>query len=185
MAPRTVVLLALALSLAAGCSVPDQQRPDILGPSGAVPQRSAASEPAIPASSAVAVYFVKAESLAPVARPDGVSSLDTTITELLAGPTAQELAAGLTSAIPEGTKLDSAKVVGRTAFLGFSDQLASITGREQLLAFAQIVVTSDSLPGIDRVEISVGGQPVNPPEPNGTLAQGPVTKADYAVLLRP
>lgn len=184
--PLHVAAVAAAVALLAGCAVPDQRSPDIISGSRPAAQPSPASQPLNPTSSRVALYFVNgANKLSPVLRSNPAMGLATTVDALLAGPTNQEIAAGLSSAVPVGTKLDYARLDGSTASLGFSNELASVSGREQLLAFAQIVVTADSLPSVDRVEISVGGQAVNAPERNGTLAQGPVSRSDYASLINP
>lgn len=175
-----------AASLLAGCAVPDQSQPDIISSSRAAAQPTAVSLPPTKTSTRVALYFVNGSNLlTAVYRSNPVGGLERTVTALLAGPTNQDIASGLTSAIPVGTKLESARMSGSTASLDFSQALASVSGREQLLAFAQIVVTADSLPNVARVAISVGGQAVNAPEPGGTLAQGPVTRADYAALITP
>jgi spore germination protein GerM len=167
------------------CSVPDQKTPEILGGVQETIQPSAAPKPSTPSSSRLIVYFVDSNSqLVSVARSDPYSGLNIAIGELLAGPTSAELGDGLSSAIPVGTKLIYASISGSTARLDFSNDLASISGHEQLLAFAQIVVTSGSIPGIALVQISVAGQAVNAPQPDGTLAEGPVAPSEYASLVK-
>lgn len=184
---RTAVLAATVLvvsAVLAGCSVPDQSQPDIINGSGAAVRPSPVSQPATPTSAQMQVYFVNnSNQVEAVDRSKPVAQLSTAIAALLAGPTSQEIAAGMSSAIPVGTTLDSARRSGSTAALDFSDALASVSGREQLLAFAQIVLTAESLSAVDRVQISIAGQVVNAPEPDGTLAQGPVTRNDYASLV--
>lgn len=173
-------------ALLAACGVPDQKQPDIINGSRPAARPSAVSHPPTPTSAELRVYFVdNSNQVVAVTRPNPVGGLATAVATLLAGPTSQEIAAGLSTAIPVGTTLTSVHQTGSTADLDFSDALASVTGREQLLAFAQIVVTADSLADVDRVRISIAGQEVNAPEPNGTLAQGPVTKDDYASLVSP
>ncbi|HET6965376.1 MAG TPA: GerMN domain-containing protein [Acidimicrobiales bacterium] len=187
--PRAAVGWLSALvagALLTACAVPDQSQPDIINGSRPVGRPSAVSHPGSPAAARIEVYLVSGSNqLTAVSRPDPSSGLSTAVAALLAGPTSQEQAAGLSSAIPVGTTLNSVRQSGSTADLDFSDALASVSGREQLLAFAQIVLTADSLTQVDRVRISIAGQEVNAPEPNGTLAQGPVTKSDYASLVAP
>lgn len=176
----------LAGAILTACAVPDQSQPDIINGSQPVGRPSAVSHPGTPTAVRISVYLVNSSNqLTAVMRPDSVAGLSTAVSALLAGPTGQEQAAGLSSAIPVGTTLNSVRRSGSTADLDFSDALASVSGREQLLAFAQIVLTADSLAEVDRVRISIAGQEVNAPEPNGTLAQGPVTKSDYASLVTP
>lgn len=186
MRTRRAVAAISAAMLLASCGVPDQSSPDIISGSRPAARPSPVSHLPTPTSAELKVYFVDSSNrVVPVTRPNPVGGLATAITTLLAGPTSEENTAGLSSAIPVGTTLTSVHQTGSTAALDFSDALASVTGREQLLAFAQIVVTADSLPDVDRVQISIAGQEVNAPEPNGTLAQGPVTKNDYASLVGP
>ncbi|HVA74799.1 MAG TPA: GerMN domain-containing protein [Acidimicrobiales bacterium] len=178
-------LAALATLFLASCAVPDEHSPVIIQGAQSPPHRPAVPKPATPSSTKLTVYFVGNDSaLVAVDRSDSYPGLNNAIGELLAGPTSAEVSGGLTSAVPVGTKLVYSSISGSTAHLDFSDSLASISGHEQLLAFAQIVVTSASIPGVSLVEISVAGEPVNAPKPDGTLAQGPVSAADYSSLLR-
>lgn len=183
LAPTAALAIA---TLLAGCAVPDQSRPDIISQSQVASRPSAVSRPATPASIQMQVYFVNSSNqVTAVSRSNHVADLATAISALLAGPTNQEIGAGISSAIPPGTTLHSFHQSGSTADLDFSDALASVSGHEQLLAFAQIVLTADSLVDVGRVQISIAGQVVNPPEPNGTLAQGPVSRNDYLSLIAP
>lgn len=186
MSMRRIVSFAIVASLCfASCAVPDEHSPVIIGDSHASRQHSAVPKAATATSAKLTVYFVANDnSLVATNRSDSYLGLNNALGELLAGPTSGEVSEGLTSAIPVGTKLVYSSISGSTARLDFSDSLASISGHEQLLAFAQIVVTSTSIPGVSLVEVSVAGQPVNAPKPDGTLAEGPVSAADYAGLLK-
>lgn len=181
---RIAVAAATASLLASACGVADQRSPvGISGvnlPSPPSTVAGSASEP----GRRVRVYFVaNSDTLIPVVRSDPVGDVSAAVRELLAGPTRKEVAAGISSAVPSGTKLLSAQLAAGTATLDFTNPLTSLTGHEELLAFAEIVTTADGSPGVDQVVIDVAGQPVNAPEPNGTLAQGPVSAADYANLI--
>lgn len=179
-------LALCAAGLLSACGMPNQDKPDLLGGSRPASRPSAVSRPATPTSAHLTLYFVdSANRVVAVTRSNPTASLSAAVSMLLAGPTSEESAAGVSSAIPVGAAIDSVRQSGTTAALDFSDALASVSGREQLLAFAQIVLTADSLPQVDRVEISIDGQQVNAPEPNGTLAQGPVSKLDYSSLVSP
>lgn len=57
--------------------------------------------------------------------------------------------------------------------------------QEPILAVAQIVCTLTSQPGIGQVRFSVADVPVQVPRPDGSLADGSVTRDDYADLLGP
>lgn len=184
-APAASIATALALTLGlSACSIPDQSRPDVIGPVPSTTQPPAVVKAATPTSAHVTTFLVGNDAhLVAVRRSDPYDGLNVAVGELLAGPTSGEVAKGLTSAIPVGTKLSYSNISGSTADLDFSSELASVSGHEQLLAFAQIVETAVSIPGITFVRVSVAGQVVNAPEPDGTLAQGPVTGSDYSSLL--
>jgi len=184
-AVAATVLFGIAVA-AASCGIPDQGRPDLINGSQPSVRPSAVSRPATPSSLEIRAYFINASNqVVAVTRADPVATLSTAISALLAGPTDHESAGGISSAIPVGTKLNSAHQSGQTASLDFSDDLASVSGHEQLLAFAQIVLTADSVPGVAQVEVSIAGQAVNAPKPDGSLAQGPVTENDYRSLVAP
>jgi spore germination protein GerM len=178
---RLAMFIAAAIALA-GCGIANQASPVAIG--NAAPSTTAPAQPPAPASTAAAtLYFVSASNQLVATRAGTLTGIGSVIEHLLAGPSSSESGAGMTSAIPTGTKLLSAGVSGTLAKLDFSDQLASVSGQEQLLAFAEIVTTCTSLPNVNSVEISVAGQTVNAPLPDGTLAQGPVTQSSYAGLL--
>lgn len=170
--------------LGTACGVPDQAAPvQISGVNLPAPPSTVAGSSPQPGRR-VRVYFVaNSDTLIPVVRSDPAGDLAAAVRDLLAGPSRQEVAAGITSAVPSGTRLRSAQLADGTATLDFTEPLTSVTGHEEMLAFAEIVTTAGAAPGVDRVVIDVAGQPVNAPEPNGTLAQGPVTAADYAGLV--
>lgn len=178
-------LALLAPLVVTACSVPDQQAPvAISGADLPSPPSTVVGSPAGPGIR-IAVFFVNSDNvLVAVPRSDPTGDLGVAIGDLLAGPTRHEVSAGVSSALPGGTRiLNSAVTGGGTAELNFGSALTSVTGHEELLAFAQIVATATSAPGVLRVQISVEGQPVNAPLPGGTLAQHPVTRADYATIL--
>jgi hypothetical protein len=174
-------LLLVTAAALTGCAIADQHNPEAIKTSAPSTPVST-TLPDEPAQTYTAIFLVHADRLVTVERrtkPD----LSTLIAHLLSGPTKDELAHGLTSAIPTGTTLQSASITGSTAALAFNNALGAISGQEQLLAFAQIVVTATSLPAVGRVQISIGGQVVNAPLADGTLAQRPVGRDDYAAFL--
>lgn len=179
------LLVALAVTIT-GCGIPDQSSPVPIDNARLPPERSAASLPRTPTSTSVTLYFVNTGNrLLAVTHTAAYKGLNATIGGLLDGPTQQETSSGATSAIPAGTKLISSSVNGSVAQLDFSNVLASVSGQEQLLAFAQIVATATTIPGINAVQVAVAGQSVNAPLPDGTLAQEPVTRSNYTSLLPP
>jgi hypothetical protein len=49
----------------------------------------------------------------------------------------------------------------------------------------QLVLTATSVPGIDAVRLTLTGDPVEAPLPDGELTSDPLTADDYAVFLTP
>jgi spore germination protein GerM len=77
----------------------------------------------------------------------------------------------------------SAGVVGfgvGTVDLGGS--FGQVGGQEQILAVAQLVFTATSVPGIVKVQFTLGGRPVEVPAGDGTLTQGPLGRSDFPSL---
>ncbi len=62
-------------------------------------------------------------------------------------------------------------------------ELAEVTGPDQVLAIAQVVMTLTSLPGVDSVRFVRDDETVEVPLPDGTLVRRPLTAADYSSLL--
>ena len=78
---------------------------------------------------------------------------------LLAGPTAAERAAGVTTTLPRGLKLSSVKVSGGTVILdlGSTRSTAAVDVAARPVRAAQLVYTVMALPAAKRVDIRVNG----------------------------
>lgn len=183
-----VAVLGLALT---ACGVPIQSRPVALSasqiPSGltAAPTTTTLPGSTTPVS-IVQIYFVAGDRL--VARSRLVPSpgtLTERLAALLAGPTLSESAAGMRTAINPDTVLLDDKTVKDRATIDLSDSFTDTGGPDQILAIAQFVYTATSTgpEGTDSVSFEVGGNPVAVPVADGTLVSGPVTQADYEILL--
>ena len=176
--------MSSVLWMVSGCAIPNDRSPVTLDQTTASTSTSTTLGFPRTDSTRLSIYLIGPDGrLVARVRPDLTNAVAAAVQDLVAGPTDAETAAGLTSALPGGTRLQHVRVAGDTALLDFNESLASSSGKEQLLAFAQIVLTAVAVKGISKVEISVAGQPVNAPEPDGTLAQGPVNGLVYASLL--
>ncbi|MGB9623888.1 MAG: N-acetylmuramoyl-L-alanine amidase, partial [Phycisphaerae bacterium] len=95
--------------------------------------------------------------------PEGTAPLDAALHELMAGPTAEEAAAGITSAIPAGTTVQQTTVSGDAIAIDFSKGLLSAGVDEVIVEsiFRQV--------SLDRsVTLTVDGRPLAsylPPKP--------------------
>ncbi len=108
------------------------------------------------------VYFFKNEKLFAVERKleAGRPPLTQAIEALLAGPTEDELRAGITTALPAGIKLRLAKTDRTLAIVDLDRSIENYGGGSTKLEglISQIVYTATSIGGVDRVWIWVEGQ---------------------------
>jgi hypothetical protein len=140
----------------------------------------------VPADEAGWAYLVGADgALVPRARDSGTGTAEERLGELLtalaAGPTEEERAQGLSTALPSGVSL-TATIDGATATIDLSGAAPLSSNRR---AVAQLVLTAASLPGVDAVLLTSDGEPVEAPLPSGALTDAPLLPADYAVFLSP
>lgn len=176
-------LLALSITLIAavgvGCSATETTPP------APEPTPTSTPEPEPPAAEPldVTVYYVRGEHLGV-----GIHRIDRTeavaaaaLEELLAGPTDEELEVGLTSEIPEGTRLLGVDVVNGTATVDLSGEFESGGGSLSMqLRVAQVVYTVTAFPTIDRVTFMIDGAPVEAIGGEGILVDPPVGRLDFA-----
>jgi spore germination protein GerM len=172
-----VVLMAV---LAAGCGLRTQRSPHVVQ-AARLPDPTPAT--VAPAGNAVVhLFFVGHDRLAEVVRSSQVSDVSEAVTLLLHGPTNGDVSAGLRTAIPTDTTLTNALPNGTVEGLELSQSFSSVAGQEQILAIAQLVFTATAVPGVTQVSFSIGGTPLEVPRGDGTLAPGPVSRADYGAV---
>lgn len=132
--------------------------------SGATTPPGGATTPATVAPDApgttVAATFVRGEKVGTAHRRVAPTSAvgRAALEQLLAGPTAEEQAAGLATAIPKGTKLLGLDIANGTATVDLSGEFVSGGGslsvRERL---AQVVFTLTQFPSVDGVTFRIDG----------------------------
>lgn len=112
----------------------------------------------------VQVWFVQGEELVPVERPAAERSLRSALESLLAGPTAEERARGLTSWFGDETRtaVRGVQTTGRSAVVDFAPSLPSLipgagssAGSEVLLGALDSTVFQ--FPDVDAVYYRLGG----------------------------
>ena len=99
--------------------------------------------------------------------------------ELIKGPNAQEDERGITSALPQGLVLHSARAGAGVMTVDVSGQLLDEPAPRLLLAIAQIVFTASELNGVREVRIRVNGANRPWPDGQGELQTAPLTVYDY------
>jgi Lipoprotein LpqB beta-propeller domain/Sporulation and spore germination len=101
----------------------------------------------------------------PVYVPRGRQAPTLLLASLLRGPDPALRRSERTS-LPRGTALDGISVpVSRdgTAEVPLNSRALDVDGRQQDLVFAQIAWTLGQVPGVQRVRVTVGGTPIDPP----------------------
>lgn len=138
-----------------------------------------------PRATQVSVYFVRAE--AQVSTLQAVSrtvtargpqpALAAALGELLAGPTPQERAAGLTTAVPAGTQIRSVAIRDGIVVADFDRTVESGGGSSSMLArFWQIVYTATQFSDAARVQILIDGQEREAMGGEGVIIDHPVAR---------
>ena len=134
------------------------------------------------------VYLVREDQLVPV--PAGApvpGDVDSTVGALLerlaVGPQEAERTRGLSSALGPDVGIGLVRIEGTTAVVEVRAGAQLPSAGRLPLAVGQIVLTAVSVPGVDRVQLTAGGKPVQAPLPDGALTDRPLDAADYASLV--
>jgi spore germination protein GerM len=185
-----VVLLALAPAVT-GCGVREQSSPESIDSSDVpfglleTPPTREGSPTGDPAGDSFTLYLLGSERLVPVLRQapqrvDLITALDT----LAEGPTPDEVALGLHSAVGPERPARPVRVDGDVAVLELSDAFLAGSG-DQIAGLAQIVFTITGASTVERAQFLLDRQPVEVPTGDGVLTTKPVSRADYAPLAPP
>jgi spore germination protein GerM len=136
---------------------------------------------------AVTVYFTEKGAIRPETRrvPRTPRIGAGTLEALLAGPTANESARDLTTAIPAGTSLLGLVIDQGLAKVNLSSRFSAAADTGSVaVRVAQVACTLASFPSIKGLLISLEGRPLSVPVGDGTLTDRPVTCANYPRYLR-
>lgn len=180
---RRQAVLVVALLLASACGLPSEETPrpieaQELGPT--------ATGPALPLGArSTTLYLVRDAALAPVTRRTAsVGSPSTALQLLLRGPSPTESVQGLSSAVgPETVVLDDVVRTGSTVVVPLAATPDGLGRSDEVLAYAQVVATLTSLPGVAAVRFVRDGEALSVPRADGSLSDGALTRSDYAELL--
>jgi hypothetical protein len=129
----------------------------------------------------VRIYLVRGEHVGvarrSVAATPGV--LRAALTELLAGPSAEEEGWGLMSAVPDGVEVLGVDLADGTATVdltgSFDDGGGSLS---MLLRLAQLVHTATQFPTVERIALRLDGEPVTTFSAEGIELPPTLTRAD-------
>ena len=165
-------LLALVVLVAAACDGGDEGS-----------STSTATTPAetTAETTALAVYLLRDGKISPVHRSVEATTAvaRASLEALLEGPTSEERAAGLVSAIPGGTRLRDIAVADGVATVDFSGEFDDGGGSASMQArVAQVVATLTRFPTIERVGFKLDGEDVDAIGGEGVIVDPPVGRLD-------
>ena len=135
------------------------------------------------------VYFLHGETLVSVQRRPvvtGAAVATAAVRALLQGTDRAERAAGLSTTIPAGTRLNGITISNGTADVDLSAAYASGGGTLAMTArLAQVVYTVTQFSTVQRVTFRLDGKPVTAFGGEGIVLDKPVTRARFSELLPP
>ena len=178
--------VALVVVVASGCGVRSESSPTAIEPDdvpfGLLESEAGTADPDAGgfAATEVTIYLMGANGLLPVdrevARPAGPRKI---LRALVAGPTPEESAFGLQSALDPEASVPEVERDGRRFRVELHEEFFT-EGGPPSGALAQVVYTLTELEPRARVQFLVGGEPVEVPRGDGRLTSRPVDRDDYA-----
>jgi germination protein M len=133
----------------------------------------------------LSVYFIRDEKIAAAHRtvPHTLQVAAAAIEQLLAGPTDEEREAGLSSAIPEGTRYLGTTIENGIVTVNLSSEFESGGGSFSMTArLAQVVYTLTQFPTVDAVLFELDGEPVEVFGGEGLVLDHPVDRSNFEEL---
>lgn len=185
--PRRRLGVLLLVVLLVGCGVRAQGEPEEVSPSDVPPgllvPTAMSSAPSSPATAPAGLYLVRVARLERVTVAVSRRDVRVVLEALFAGPSEVQRASGQRSAIRSDSRLVDVRVEGGVATVSTNDSFGALTGPEQILAVAQVVLTATEVPGVHGVMIALNGRPVVVPDVTGALVNGPARRADFLQLV--
>ncbi len=180
----SLIALSLVLAACGGGELGD-------GPTTTVPPEDVTTTTVAEAGS-VSAYFLHDSGgnkvrfgpfLAPVSRPH--TGVIEAVEALLSGPTAEESAAGYSTAIPDGTSLRGISANGSVATIDLTGEFDDGGGTFSMAArLAQLTFTVTSAdPSFTGVLVALDGEPVTVFSSEGILIEEPMTRTGFDDIL--
>lgn len=182
----TALLLLGAVALLTACGVTPEQKARALD-ADAAPYRVVTRDAPDVSFGArrFSVFLVRQRALVAVPRrTTGAPTPPVLLSALAAGPSEAEQAAGITSGLSLGLEAAVKSVDGGVVTVSLPARTDS-TRTDAVLGFAQIVLTLTQLPAVTAVRFEAAGLPLQVPRADGSLADGALTRRDYAPLVPP
>lgn len=175
-----------------GCSIHSESAPRLLDPSAAPFREIGQSPTPLPTGVARAlVYLIRdGQLVAVVRRVPAPAAAGDVLAALLGGPNSRESDAGLTTSVLSDLTLGTQPTPAtgsparETVYVNLPTSSGTDSGRsDEVLEYAQVVLTLTSLPAISSVVFLRDGQALDVPRADGSLAHGPLSRGDYITLL--
>lgn len=175
---RAATLLGIAVALTA-CGVEPQAEPEDV--SIAPVLTTPASPTRTSAGPTVVLWFLEGDRLAPVRRAASGTGPATALDLLADGPTPEESADGLSTALftPQPLAVVDGRQSDSTLTVAVSPAFVNVSGDNQLRAVAQVVWTATEFAGVEEVRFVTEDGPLEVPTDEG-LTDEPVEREDYA-----
>lgn len=183
------LICALVVLAVAGCA-PKPAEPGTPGQTPEVTPTPAVEPSVSPTSTTptkedvpIVVYFSYKEKMQPVQRyaPAGTTGvLKAALNALMEGPTDAEKAAGLSSQIPAGTKVNGVAIRGNVAIIDLTTDYDSGGGSLSMFnRIAQVVYTATQFKTVAAVEFRMEGKKLEVLGGEGVELDGPQTRKDW------
>jgi hypothetical protein len=146
---------------------------------------SPAASPSAAAETTLHLYFMRGDSLGVAERQVARTTMPATaaMQALLAGPTTEELAAGLGSTIPAGTQLLGLSIRAGTATVDLSEEFGDGGGSLSMTSrVAEVVYTLTRFPTVRAVSFRLEGEPIEALGGEGVALAEPQRRADWRDL---
>lgn len=189
---RLAVLVAGAVTAGAlvGCGAPTSATVEPLTdvPYNLMsPATGATSAPTADPETRPLIFLVRDDVLVPVRAPEVAGgSVSATVTATLArlaeGPGEQARDQGLSSALGPDVGITLTGMDGTRAVIDVEPGAQVPTAGRLPLAVGQVVLTVLSVPGVESVSLTAGGEPIQAPLPGGELTDRPLVASDYLPL---
>ncbi len=196
---RTLLLIVIAGLLAAGCGASNGglrdegfvaagetavvSPPDVTG--GAASTTTLAA--LVPDPGVAFVYLLRYDQPEPTRRsvPVGMGIVESSIRDLLVGPSAAEGLLHYSTALLPDTRLLAFSIDNRTAIIDLSAMPSVGKGSEALLALYQLVYTATASGGVDAVKVRVNGRAYGLGSVSGgsSALEQSLTRADLSFVI--
>jgi spore germination protein GerM len=169
--------------LLAGCGItPQSEAQPVEPPRG--PFQAVTTPSPLPTSTGSfpeLLYFVKDGRLVAQTRHVASDSVEDLVQDLLSGPTEAESATGMSSSLI-GVTVTGVRVERGFATVEMAAPLEG-GGRDDLLAYAQVVCTLTARKDVFGVTFTRNGESIDVPRGDSSISPGPLTMSDYVNII--